>query len=247
MRAFLVRRLVWLLTIVGLTSCGPPSSPKRPTETSEIPSRIADFQVLYARNCSGCHGQDGKGGAALAINDPTYLTIADDHVLHNVIERGIRGTVMPAFGQSAGGLLTADQVEILARGIRDRWAAPDQLRGISVPSRVASTKGNPTRGLTVFALYCSSCHGADGAGGKSASSIVNPFFLSLIDDQELRTLVIVGRPELGAPDWRSNVAGQPMSDQEITDVIAWLSSERSSFTVEPTGVSPRESEEANEH
>jgi len=36
----------------------------------------------------------------------------------------------------------------------------------------------------------------------------------------------VGRPEFGAPDWRGNVRGKPMSDQEVTDVVTWLASRR---------------------
>ena len=54
----------------------------------------------------------------------------------------------------------------------------------------------------------------------------NDSFLALVSDQGLRTIVITGRPELGAPDWRGNVRGKPMSDQEITDVVAWLASRR---------------------
>jgi cytochrome c oxidase cbb3-type subunit 3/ubiquinol-cytochrome c reductase cytochrome c subunit len=50
--------------------------------------------------------------------------------------------------------------------------------------------------------------------------------LALVSDQGLRTIVITGRPELGAPDWRGNVPGKPMSDQEITDVVAWAASRR---------------------
>ena len=240
MRGLIWKGLALLVTLVGVSSCNAPAFPKRSIEAAEIPNRIADFQVLYVRNCAGCHGHDGKGGAALAINDPTYLAIADDLVLHTVIEKGIRGTAMPAFGQSAGGMLTREQVEILVRGIRQRWARPDQLQGVPVPSRVASATGDATRGLVTFQRYCSSCHG-DGAGGKSASSIVDPSFLSLVSDQELRTLVIVGRPELGAPDWRGNVSGQPMSDQEISDVVAWLSSKRPSFTDASAGVSQNQS------
>ena len=33
-------------------------------------------------------------------------------------------------------------------------------------------------------------------------------FLALVSDQGLRTIVIAGRPELGAPDWRGNVPGK---------------------------------------
>jgi len=47
-----------------------------------------------------------------------------------------------------------------------------------------------------------------------------------VSDQQLRTIVIVGRPELGAPDWRNNVPGHPMSAQEISDVVTWLAAQR---------------------
>jgi hypothetical protein len=43
----------------------------------------------------------------------------------------------------------------------------------------------------------------------------------------------VGRPELGAPDWRGNAPGKPMSDQEITDVVAWLASHREKNSEQP--------------
>ena len=68
--------------------------------------------------------------------------------------------------------------------------------------------------------------GPAGRGGQKASAITDGSFLALVTDQYLRTIVIVGRPELGAPDWCANVPGKPMSDQEITDVVAWLASKR---------------------
>ena len=61
---------------------------------------------------------------------------------------------------------------------------------------------------------------------RKGSAITNDSFLALVSDQGLRTIVIAGRPELGAPDWRGNVPGKPMTDQEITDVVAWLASRR---------------------
>jgi mono/diheme cytochrome c family protein len=78
----------------------------------------------------------------------------------------------------------------------------------------------------VYKTYCESCHGRDGSGGGKGSAITNDSFLALVSDQELRTMVITGRPELGAPDWRGNVQGKAMSDEEITDVVAWLASRR---------------------
>ena len=66
-----------------------------------------------------------------------------------------------------------------------------------------------------------------------ASSIVDRSYLALVSDQYLRMTVIAGRPQLGAPDWRGNVPGRPMSDQEVTDVVAWLASSRSATPGQP--------------
>jgi cytochrome c oxidase cbb3-type subunit 3 len=66
-----------------------------------------------------------------------------------------------------------------------------------------------------------------------ASSIVDGSYLALVSDQGLRTVVIVGRPELGAPDWRGNVPGKPMSSQDVSDVVAWLASQRTKFPGQP--------------
>jgi hypothetical protein len=44
-------------------------------------------------------------------------------------------------------------------------------------------------------------------------------------DQNLRSIVIAGRPDEGKPDWRRD-GPQPMTDQQITDVLAWLASKR---------------------
>ncbi|HTZ49694.1 MAG TPA: c-type cytochrome [Verrucomicrobiae bacterium] len=197
------------------------------------PDDVADFATLYKSNCSGCHGADGKGGAALALGDPVYLAIVDDDTMHKIIANGIPGTSMAAFAKSAGGMLTDNQVNILVHGIRQRYANPSVLAGVTTPSYKATEAGDPKRGAAVYATFCSSCHGPDGKGGAKASSIVDGSFLALLTDQELRTLVIVGRPDLGAPDWRNNVPNKPMSAQEISDVVAWLASQRRQFPGRP--------------
>ncbi len=78
----------------------------------------------------------------------------------------------------------------------------------------------------MYATYCASCHGTGSKGGPKAGSVTNGAYLSLISDQGLRTIVITGRPDFGAPDWRGNVSGQPMTDQQISDVVAWLVAQR---------------------
>jgi cytochrome c oxidase cbb3-type subunit 3 len=198
-----------------------------------VPSEILDFGTLYGQNCAGCHGSEGKGGAAIALANPVYLAIADDAVLHRAAAKGIAGTSMPAFAQSAGGMLTDKQVDVIVNGIRVRWARPDIFGGVDPLPYSSSAPGDSARGSEIYSTYCSSCHGAGGRGGQKASSIVEGSFLALVNDQELRTLVITGRPELGAPDWRGNIPGKPMSAQDVSDVVAWLASQRPKFPGQP--------------
>ena len=219
--------------VVSLSGCANSPGRPRPDDIQINPADISDFDTLYKQNCAGCHGTDGKGGAAIALADPVYLAIADDAVLQQAATNGISGTAMPAFAESAGGMLTDKQIAILVNGIRVRWARPGVLQGANAPPYSSAAPGDPSRGADVYAAYCSSCHGAGGRGGAKASSIVNGSFLALLTDQELRTLVIIGRPELGAPDWRSNIPGKPMSSPEISDVVAWLASQRPKFPGQP--------------
>ena len=213
---------------VTMLLSGCDSAPGRPARASETlaPDQVLDFNTLFSENCSGCHGAEGHGGAALSLSDPVYLAIVDDDTLRKVITNGVKGTSMAAFGQSAGGMLTSKQIDVLVSQIRARWAKPEILGRVAPPSYTAKTPGDVARGEAVYRTYCESCHGPDGRGGPKGSSITDGSFLALLTDQELRTMVIVGRPDRNAPDWRSNVPGKPMSDQEITDVVSWLASRR---------------------
>jgi len=210
-----------------LSGCGspPPGRPKKDAETI-APDQIVEFTTLYAQNCAGCHGAQGRGGAAIALADPVYLAIANEASMRKVIVNGVHGTSMPAFAQSAGGMLTDKQVDAITSGIFSRWARKGILEGSILPSYAAKTAGNAAKGELVYGTYCASCHGAGGQGTPKGSAVTNDSFLALASDQGLRTIVIAGRPELGAPDWRGNVPGKPMTDQEITDVVAWLASRR---------------------
>jgi cytochrome c oxidase cbb3-type subunit 3 len=214
------------LAAIFFAGCGAPHG--EPTRDSEVlaPNQILDFGVLFSENCSACHGAQGKGGAAIALANPVYLAIADDAAVRKVVAQGVPGTAMPAFAQSSGGMLTDAQIDVITQGIRSRWSQKGILDGASAPPYTPKSAGDAQRGGAAYKTFCESCHGPAGRGGKKASAITGGSFLALVTDQYLRTIVIVGRPELGAPDWRGNDPGKPMSDQEITDVVAWLASRR---------------------
>jgi cytochrome c oxidase cbb3-type subunit 3 len=192
----------------------------------DLAAGTAEFTVLYGQNCAGCHGADGGGGAARGLVDPIFLRIANDAVIRGVVARGVAQTAMPAFARAAGGALTDDQIGTIVRGLRSRGGSSAPTDDMEPPPYAMSAPGDPARGAEVFATFCSRCHGADGRGGPVASSIVQPAYLSLLSNQSLRTTVIAGRPDLGAPDWRGNVPGRPMSAQEVSDVVAWLAARR---------------------
>ena len=214
------------LSIMLLSACSSPHGQPQLGSEPVAPSQVLDFFTLYAQNCAGCHGAQGRGGTAISLADPVYLAIVDESAMRNVIAHGVRGTSSPAFAQSAGGMLTDKQIDVITSGIISQWARKGILDGSNPPSYAAKTKGNAADGQLVYGTYCASCHGAEGQGGAKGSDITNGSFLALVSDQGLRTIVITGRPELGAPDWRGNVRGRPMTDQEITDVVAWLASRR---------------------
>src|SRR5205085_2351210 len=119
--------------------------------------------------------------------------------LRKVIATGVPGTSMPAFAQSAGGMLADKQINAITSGIISNWAKAGILEGANPPPYVAKTSGNAAHGEVAFRTFCASCHGAQGEGLSKGSSITNDSFLALVSDQGLRTIVITGRPELGAP------------------------------------------------
>jgi mono/diheme cytochrome c family protein len=220
-----------------LSGCG--AAPGKPREGSETlaPNEVLDFATLYAQNCAGCHGTEGRGGAAIALSNPVYLAIVANGTIRKVIATGVRGTAMPAFVQSSGGMLTDKQIDVISSGIRSRWSKPGILDAANPPSYAARSAGDVSRGDLAYKTYCESCHGTGGGGTAKASAITNDSFLALMSDQGLRTVVITGRPELGAPDWRGNVPGKSMSDQEVTDVVAWLISQRAKNPGQPYSIS----------
>jgi cytochrome c oxidase cbb3-type subunit III len=224
---------ILIISLITLVACNtPPGQPQTGSETV-APNEISDFGTLYAENCAGCHGADGRGGAAIALADPVYLAIVDEPSVRRVIANGVHGTSMPAFAQSAGGMLTDQQVDVIASAMFSHWAKKGMLEGGNPPSYAAKNQGNAAHGELVYGTYCASCHGPQGKGGAKASAITNDSFLALVSDQGLRTVVITGRPELGAPDWRGNVSGRAMTEQEITDVVAWLASHRTQTPGQP--------------
>jgi len=221
--------------------------PGRPGPGPEVvrPDEVLSFPVLYKTNCAACHGENGRNGAAIALANPVYLAVAGEDTLRAISAKGVPGKLMPAFAKSAGGMLTDQQINVLAHGMIQDWGSAEMLSAPGLPSYAATSTGDATRGQEAFGVFCARCHGAGGegspvdakSGARKLGSIVDGSYLALISDQGLRSIVIAGRPDEGMPDWRSHGA-QPMTEQQITDVVAWLASKRIADPGQPYASKP---------
>lgn len=229
-RAFVIVCLT--LTLCFASGCELHGKPGPGPEVPN-PDTVLDSQLLYNQNCAGCHGADGRKGAAVGIGDPVYLALASDDAMRSVVSKGRPGTAMSAFAQKEGGMLTDAQVDAIIHGIRQRWSNPSVVSGATLPPYTANTAGDAQRGQAAYTKFCASCHGDGATGGPKAGSVLAPAYLSLITDQGLRTIVITGRPDFDAPDWRNNLPGQPMTDQDVSDVVAYLVSHRPAIAKMP--------------
>ena len=222
---------VTLAATLALAGCDAVPGRPKPDARELAPSEVIVFDTLYARNCAGCHGRTGRLGAARALNDPVYLALVPPERLRQVIAVGVPGTAQPAFALDAGGSLTDQQIDVLVRGIEDRWARPDAIAGQGIPpydaARATSRDpANAERGREVFAGACARCHGDNGQGGPRGGSVTDPSYLALVSDQHVRTTVIAGRSDLEMPDWRGDGGTTPLTPQQVSDVVAWLVAQR---------------------
>jgi len=137
----------------------------RPFEgTPELPDAISPVLAgeLWSINCSGCHGDQGKGdGPAAAWLAPKPINLSQHEyspdLLADILWNGVHGSSMPAW----------------------RDLSPSQLAEVAahvssfseVESSVASRESLQS-GQTVFKTHCADCHGADGDGnGFAAGSL----------------------------------------------------------------------------
>jgi mono/diheme cytochrome c family protein len=73
---------------------------------------------LYVGMCAGCHGTDGAGGLAPALNNQGFLDAASDGFLQATILKGRAGTAMRSWGNHGFAELTPQEVNDLTSYIR---------------------------------------------------------------------------------------------------------------------------------
>lgn len=220
------------LFAIAITGCS--HAPGYPPAAPVPPSQIASFKVLYGTNCAACHGPTGQGGPAMDLANPKFQGLISDAQMRDIIANGMHGTEMPPWAQSAGGMLTDKQVDVLVAGMRKRWYRPNAFNGATPPPFAADKPGDPKAGQQLYHDRCLSCH-----TGPARQQVTSPVYLALVSDQALRSIIIAGRPDIGQPDWRHD-NGQPLTPQNVDDIVAYLHSLRNPDAVSaaPTSILP---------
>lgn len=174
------------------------------------------------------------------LANPEFQALIDDNRLRNIISNGLPGTQMPAWAQSAGGMLTDQQVDAIVAGMRKEWQKPSVFAGVTPPPLQQPGGGDAGRGKQAYQAHCAMCH-----NGPARQQVTSSVYLSLISDNALRSIIVAGRPDIGQPDWQHDAAKgapqTPLTGQEITDIVAYLGSLRNAATVSaaPIPVPPR--------
>lgn len=93
-------------------------------------------------------------------------------------------------------------------------------------------------GREVYATHCALCHGATGEGylADNAPALANPDFLDAASDAYLRAAIEEGRPGTPMSAWASSRGG-PLTDDDITNIIALLRSWATEAPIDLTHVS----------
>jgi mono/diheme cytochrome c family protein len=180
---------------------------------------VAGGGELYAENCAACHGGDGEGGIAPALNSQDLLKMTTDEALFSLTRTGVPGSIMPAWGQTFGGPFTDEQIAHMVAFIRN-WE-PTAPKPVPV-----DTSPDPARGALIYDQTCSICHGQKGQGTELAPALNDPERLSKLNDAWYRNTIAHGRPAKGMPTW-----GTVLSPSQINDLVALIAAWREGDTV----------------
>jgi mono/diheme cytochrome c family protein len=91
-----------------------------------VASLIAQGETLFSTNCAACHGEEGLGGVAPALNSQQFLASASDEQIAILIAVGVPGSAMSAYSLDHGGPLTIAQIDALTAYLRSlEETAPD--------------------------------------------------------------------------------------------------------------------------
>lgn len=182
------------------------------------PSDSAAGRAVFAANCSGCHGADGRGqsegGRALR---PIAFNLVDfqltPEAVWQAVQSGIPGSSMPAWNELPG-----DEFQAVVAYVLTLSRTPDlREETLFAPRPVLQAAGE-----RVFVAHCARCHGmlGDGNGPEAANYLPRPanFHQMQVSFRGAARVIRNGVPGSGMPAWPL------LTPQEIQAVTTYMRS-----------------------
>jgi cytochrome c oxidase cbb3-type subunit III len=159
--------------------------------------------AIFAANCAGCHGADGRGGehAPNIATAPEVQHLMDGE-LAGIIHNGISGAGMPAFSS----LKPQEITDVVA------WLRILQGRG-----DIVKLPGDANRGQALFfgEAQCSECHMVNGKGGFIGGDL--SFYGADAKPDQMRALIL--NPEKNLPPEKKATTVVTKSGQTIIGML----------------------------
>ena len=205
------------------------------TDTRELSLRGADVGeglMLFERYCQTCHGEEGKGGVAVALNQEGLLSRAGDDFLIQTLLNGRGNTAMPGWSH-----LEDDQLADLVVALSS-WR-----KGAPLTASMELPEADLEQGALSYHFLCSRCHGEFGEG-ETGPAIINKDFLEAAKDRFLYETIARGRAHTAMFGWSSDVYNQEkLEPGDISNIIGYMrESARGRLTYIHQGSNPGDSE-----
>jgi mono/diheme cytochrome c family protein len=170
--------------------------------------------TLYVENCLACHGPKGEARAT----HPAFAGVIQyDVTFADVLEQGVDGTYMHAWGVDYGGPLTHDDINDLLAYVQT-WSLDEEvpLPPVEVP---AGLDPAASLGAELYLTNCATCHGPQGQGRGANGPAFGP-------NADVLTLArrgeaAPGKPENGMPPF-AQAYGGPLSENDLANIVAYV-------------------------
>ena len=182
-----------------------------PRKLSLSGANAAQGLLLYEQFCQICHGKEGGGDVALALNQEGLLSRAGNDFLIHTLLNGRENTAMPGWSHLEDGQL-ANLIALI-----DSWRSNKPSAG-SMELPVADLE----EGARSYHFLCSRCHGEFGEG-ETGPAIINEDFLEAANDRFLYETIARGRAHTAMFGWSTDVYNQEKLDQgDISNIIGFM-------------------------
>ncbi|MDH3247579.1 MAG: c-type cytochrome [Acidimicrobiia bacterium] len=177
---------------------------------------LGEAEQLYLQNCASCHGDLGEGGinpsrpgdVIAPISTAEYLGTRDDTTLRAIISQGQPNFGMSPFGDSFGGPLTTEQVDLIVSFMRAWQANPPVELPPDTPSSPTATQDSED----VYLALCAQCHGDSGEGG--VGTVFDVPWQDSRSDQDIFDDINLGHQATAMIAW-----GEILTSQQIEDLV----------------------------